>query len=134
MESRADLVREDMTADNGMLGGSMGGGRQQGEAMHGNGIGGTGAASCFPGPELRNKCRADVGLPAARARHLRGLVGAEQLGVDDGEFLGSMEGRRQQGEAVGRGSEVVGAASCFQGVRASSGVSGRCVSGGCNGR
>ena len=51
-ESRADVAWEGATADNGVIGGSMGGRRQQSEVVRGDGIGGTGAASCFPGLEL----------------------------------------------------------------------------------
>ena len=51
-ESRADVAWANAAADSGAIGGSMGGGRQQGEAMRGNSAGGAGAASCFLGPEL----------------------------------------------------------------------------------
>ena len=74
----ADVARESVTADSSAIGGSMGGGWQQGEVVRGDGTGGVGA-SCFLGPELRSGSRADVGSPVAGARHLCGLVGARRL-------------------------------------------------------
>ena len=99
-ESWADVAWECATVDSGVIGGSMGGGRQQGEVVRGGGAGGTGVASCFPGPEVRSGSRADVGLPATETRHLCGSVGTGQLGTDGGKFVGSTEGGRQQGEVV----------------------------------
>ena len=58
----------------------MGGGRQQSEAAHGGGLGGADAASCFLGPELQIESQADVGRPAAEARHLCGPAGTDRLG------------------------------------------------------
>ena len=51
----------------------------------------------------------------AGARQLCGLVGTGQSGTDDGEYVGLMGNRRQQGGAVGGGSEGADVASCFLG-------------------
>ena len=109
------MAQESATADSGAIGGSMGGRQQQGEAVRGNDAGGAGAASCFPGPELRGGSQADVGLPVAGARRLCGLVGTDQSGADGDDCKGSTEGGQQQGEAMGGGSEQADAASCFPG-------------------
>ena len=93
----------------------MGGGRRHGEVVRGDGAGGAGTANCFLGPELRNGSRADVGLLVAGARHLCGLVGTDWLGADGDEYMGSLEGGRQQGEAVGGGTEGADAARYFLG-------------------
>ena len=48
-KAAAEVVLKDYS---GAIGGSMGGRRQQGEAVRGDGAGGPGAASYFLGPEL----------------------------------------------------------------------------------
>ena len=97
----ADVERESATADSGATGGSMGGGRQQGEAVCGDGAGGAGATSCFLGPELCGGSRADVGselqvrsrADVARAAAMAGDGNNEELMVPTAMTDG--EGRRR---------------------------------------
>ena len=56
-ESRADVAWECAAVDSGVIGRSMGGGRQQGEVVRGGGAGGTGVASFFRG----QRSEADLG-------------------------------------------------------------------------
>ena len=91
VESRVDVAREDATADYGDIGGSMGGGWQQGEAVHGGSLGGAEVASCFPEPELQIESRADVNRLAVRARQVRSPMGNDQLG-DGGNKARAMRG------------------------------------------
>ena len=73
-----------------------------------------GAGSCTPWPELQAGFRAEVGQPDVEAQYLCGPTSTNRS-ANDGECAGSMERRRQQGEAVGGGPGGAGAASCFPG-------------------
>ena len=115
--SQAEVAQGSVTADSGAIGGSLGGKRQQGEAVRSDGAGGTGAASGFLGRELRDGSRADVGLPATGTRLLCGLVGTDQPGAKGDEYVGSTDGGRQEGKARGGGFERADAANRFPGSK-----------------
>ena len=89
----------------------MGEWRQRMATQGGRFGGADGAGSCTLWPELQIGFWADVGRPDVEAQHLCGPMGTGR----DGEYAGSMESRRRQGEAGGGGPEGADAASCFPG-------------------
>ena len=81
---------------------------------NGDGAGGAGEADGLLEPELQDRSRADVGLPATGAR-LCGLVGTDQPGGNGDEHAGSTDRGRREGEARGGGFERADTANRFPG-------------------
>ena len=107
--SEAGVARADATVDDCDSGGLRGSERQQGGMACGSDGGRADATNCFLRPELLTKFWADVDQESATA--------------DGGADGGSVEGRRQQDEAVqGDGAGGAGAASCFLGSELCGGV------------
>ena len=114
----------------------MGGRRQQVSAQGGRFGEADGAGGCIPWPELQVGSWANVGRLDVGAQYLCSPMGAGK----EGGYAGSMESKRQQGEAADEGSEGTDVASDFPGselqVRSQAGVAladatiGDCDSGG----